>query len=91
MKAHVLTLLLIALPAWAGTQTVTLYVPGMSCAACPITIKKALMRVEGVEAVDASYESRTAVVSFDDAVTSAEAVRQATGNVGYPSTIRVGK
>ena len=26
-----------AAPAWAGTQTVTLSVPGMTCAACPLT------------------------------------------------------
>jgi mercuric transport protein len=36
-------------PAWAATQTVTLSVTGMTCAACPITIKKALNKVEGVE------------------------------------------
>ncbi len=29
-------------PVWAATQTVTLAVPGMTCAACPITVKKAL-------------------------------------------------
>ncbi|GHM57459.1 hypothetical protein ECZU51_61290 [Escherichia coli] len=28
-------------PVWAATQTVTLAVPGMTCAACPITVKKA--------------------------------------------------
>ena len=37
-----------AVPAWAATQTVTLSVPGMSCATCPITVKKALSKVEGV-------------------------------------------
>ncbi|WP_049307444.1 cation transporter, partial [Pseudomonas aeruginosa] len=39
---------LVAAPAWAATQTVTLAVPGMTCAACPITVKKALTKVEGV-------------------------------------------
>ena len=34
-------------PVWAATQTVTLAVPGMTCAACPITVKKALSKVEG--------------------------------------------
>ncbi len=33
---------LVAVPVWAATQTVTLAVPGMTCAACPITVKKAL-------------------------------------------------
>ncbi|BBM05540.1 hypothetical protein HAALTHF_21450n [Vreelandella aquamarina] len=27
-------------PVWAATQTVTLAVPGMTCATCPITIKR---------------------------------------------------
>jgi len=31
--------ILVAAPAWAATQTVTLSVPGMTCAACPITVK----------------------------------------------------
>ena len=39
-------------PVLAATQTVTLAVPGMTCAACPITVKKALSKVEGVSKVD---------------------------------------
>ena len=35
-------------PAWAATKTVTLSVPSMTCATCPITVKKALTKVEGV-------------------------------------------
>jgi len=35
-------------PAWAGTKTITLSDPGMTCAACPITVKKALTKVNGV-------------------------------------------
>ena len=35
-------------PAWAAVKTVTLAVPGMTCAACPITVKKALTKVDGV-------------------------------------------
>lgn len=43
-------------PVWAATQTVTLAVPGMTCAACPITVKKALSKVEGVSKVDVGFE-----------------------------------
>lgn len=88
MKTFLLAPLLIAAPAWAGTQTVTLDIPGMTCAACPITIKKALTRIEGVEAAEVSYKALAATVTFDDARTDAESIRQATGNIGYPSTIR---
>lgn len=73
-------------PAWADTQTVTLSVPGMTCPACPFTVKKALTRVDGVQKVEVSYEKRAAVVTFDDTRTTVEALTQATENTGYPST-----
>ncbi|MCE6009432.1 mercury resistance system periplasmic binding protein MerP, partial [Acinetobacter soli] len=56
-----------AVPAWAATQTVTLSVPGMTCASCPITVKKAISKVEGVSKTDVSFDKRQAVVTFDDA------------------------
>ena len=42
---------LIASPAWAASRTVTLSVPDMYCAACPITVKKALSSVNGVSKI----------------------------------------
>jgi len=75
-------------PAWAATQTVTLSVPGMTCAACPFTVKKALTKVDGVQKVEVSYEKLAAVVTFDDTKTTAEALTKATENAGYPSTVK---
>ncbi|BAP88883.1 MerP [Burkholderiales bacterium GJ-E10] len=75
-------------PAWAATQTVTLSVPGMTCAACPITVKKALSKVEGVSHVDVTFEKRQAVVTFDDAKTSVQKLTQATEDAGYPSSVK---
>lgn len=75
-------------PAWAATKTVTLSVPGMTCAACPITVKKALTKVDGVQKAEVSYEKREAVVTFDDAKTNADALTKATANAGYPSSIK---
>lgn len=75
-------------PAWAATQTVTLAVPGMTCAACPITVKKALTKVDGVQQVEVSYEKREAVVIFDDAKTSTPKLTQSTENAGYPSSVK---
>ena len=72
-------------PLFAATQTATLKVPGMTCSACPITVKKALSRVEGVEKVEVSFEKKEAVVTFDDAKTNEKALIKATTNVGYPS------
>jgi mercuric ion binding protein len=75
-----------AAPAWASTQTVILSVPGMTCAACPITVKQALTKVDGVTKTDVSFERREAIVTFDDAKTSVQALTEATKNAGYPST-----
>ncbi|MCB1936392.1 MAG: mercury resistance system periplasmic binding protein MerP [Nitrosomonas sp. PRO4] len=75
-------------PAWAAIQTVTLYVPGMTCAACPITVKKALSKVDGVQEVNVSYQKLEAVVIFDNAKTTAEALTQATENAGYPASVK---
>jgi mercuric ion binding protein len=79
---------LLSVSAFAAPQTATLSVPGMTCAACPITIKKALSRVDGVERVEVSYKSKTATVLFDDQQTSPESLTQATTDAGYPSTVQ---
>ena len=73
-------------PASAATQTVTLSVPGMTCAACPITVKAALSKVEGVVKTEVRYEQREAVVTFDNGKTSVLKLTQATTNAGYPSS-----
>jgi periplasmic mercuric ion binding protein len=78
----------IGTPAWAATKTVTLSVPGMTCAACPITVKTALSKVSGVEKARVSFENREAVVTFDDAKTTVEALTKATKGAGYRSTVK---
>ncbi len=75
-------------PVWAATQTVTLFVPGMTCAACPITVKKALSKVEGVSRIDVASKKREVVVTFDDTKTSVEKLTKATKDAGYPSSVK---
>ena len=84
--AFIALLALLSTPALAALQTVKLSVPGMTCAACPLTVKAALNKVDGVSQVDVSYPDREAVVTFDDSRTSVEALTDATTNAGYPST-----
>jgi mercuric ion binding protein len=76
--------------AFAATKTVTLSVPGMNCAACPITVKKALSKVPGVAKIDVDLDARQATVTFDDATTRVEALLRATREAGYPATVREG-
>jgi periplasmic mercuric ion binding protein len=75
-------------PAWAAKKAVTLVVPGMTCAACPITVKTALAKVAGVERIDVSFEKRQAVVTYDDTKTTVAALTNATAGAGYPSTVK---
>ena len=75
-------------PAWAATKTVTLSVPGMTCSACPITVKKALSKVDGVVKTEVSLEKKEATVTYDDAKTTINALFDATKNAGYPSSLR---
>ena len=67
-----LALAAVVAPVWAATQTVTLSVPGMTCSTCPITVKKAISKVEGVSKIDVTFETREAVVTFDDAKGTAQ-------------------
>lgn len=72
----------------AATRTVTLDVPSMTCATCPITVRKALENVDGVIDAKVTWEPKQAVVTFDDNKTSIDALTEATKNSGYPSTAR---
>ncbi len=75
-------------PAYAAKKTVTLFVSGMTCAACPITVKKALSKVDGVEAIEVNYEKKEAFVTYDDMKTNVEALTKATEGAGYPSEVK---
>lgn len=83
-----LALTALAAPSFAGTKTVVLDVPTMYCEMCPITVKKAISKVPGVSGVEVSYEKKQAVVTFDDAKATVEALTKATANAGYPSALK---
>jgi mercuric ion binding protein len=72
----------------AATQTVTLAVENMSCAACPITVRKALEKVPGVAKVKVDFDTKTATVTFDPAKTKVETLTRATTEAGYPSSLK---
>ncbi|MDH5539021.1 MAG: mercury resistance system periplasmic binding protein MerP [Rhizobacter sp.] len=74
-------------PSWAASQTVVLSVPTMDCPVCPLTVKKALTRVDGVSMAEVNFDKRQATVTFDDARTQVDALTKATTNAGYPSTL----
>lgn len=72
----------------AEVKTVTLDVQNMTCKFCPITVRKALEKVDGVASAKADFDSKTATVTFDPDKTSIGALTKATADAGYPSTLK---
>lgn len=77
--------------AFAAPRTVTLDVPGMNCITCPLTVNRALKKVDGVQESKTDFAKKEAVVTFDDSRTSVEKLTQATTDAGYASTLKVTK
>jgi copper chaperone CopZ len=59
----------------------------MTCSVCPITIRKALERVQGAAGVKVDLDKRTATVTFDPDKANAEALVKATAEAGYPASV----
>ena len=64
-------------PAMADETTATFTVEKMTCATCPLTVRIAMKRVDGV--IDAT-------VTFDDSETTVKEIAEASTNVGFPAT-----
>ncbi|MHC0055544.1 heavy-metal-associated domain-containing protein [Actibacterium sp. D379-3] len=77
-----------AAQAASSEQTVTFDVPGMTCALCPVTVRKAMESVEGVRLVTVDFGARTATVVFDPSVTSIDFIAAASANAGYPAAVK---
>jgi mercuric ion binding protein len=60
----------------------------MTCAVCPITVKKALERVPGVAEARVEFDKKTASVSFDPDKASPAALTKATAEAGCPCSVR---
>ena len=60
----------------------TLSVEGMTCTGCESTVKNAVQSVEGVSAVDASFEDELVTISMDETADTA-AIRQQIISSGY--------
>jgi len=72
-------------------KTVTLDVEKMTCNMCPITVKKALKRIDGVTDVVVKYEGEGngwAKVTYDTSKTTVDELTFATDEAGYPSRVK---
>jgi copper chaperone CopZ len=72
-------------PIATPSEQVVLEVEGMSCVSCNVTVRTALMNLEGVQDARVTFDPPQAVVAYDPLRVSTEQLVEATTNVGYPS------
>jgi periplasmic mercuric ion binding protein len=75
-----------ATDAAAVEKTQVFAIENMTCASCPITVKTAMKKVDGVSSVDVDFEAKTATVVYDPAIATAEQIANASTNAGYPAS-----
>jgi periplasmic mercuric ion binding protein len=81
---------LVVVSALAGeghVQKASFAVDNMTCAMCPITVRKAMQRVNGVEEVTVDLDARTATVLYDSSLTDTKQIGDASTNVGFPAIL----
>ncbi len=69
-------------------QEVVLDVEGMTCETCPITVRKVLTRLDGVEEARVSFDPPVALVKYDPQKVTIDDMMAVTANVGYPAKPR---
>ena len=69
-------------------KTITFDVEKMTCATCPIAVRKAMLRVAGVDKVEVDLEKKSAVVTFDSSMTTPAEIGQSSTDVGFPAIAR---
>ncbi|MFC3677126.1 heavy-metal-associated domain-containing protein [Ferrovibrio xuzhouensis] len=66
-------------------QRAVFTIENMTCALCPVTVKKAMEGVAGVKSVAIDFDAKTATVTFDPSKATVAAIAQASTNAGYPA------
>jgi periplasmic mercuric ion binding protein len=69
---------------FAAERTLTLAVRNMYCDACPLIVRKSLEAVPGVARAVVSFKDKSAVVAYDDSITTVKALTTATTKAGLP-------
>ena len=88
LSVSILLLSQIAVTLAGELTTITLDVDKMTCNMCPITVKKALRKIDGVTEVIAKYEGEGngwAKVTYDPSKADVDDLTFATEQAGYPS------
>jgi len=71
---------------FADTQKACFNVEGMTCAACTVTTKAAIKKLDGIESIKVSLEEKKAEVQFNDTKTNPNAIKKKIDSIGYKAT-----
>jgi mercuric ion binding protein len=87
MKKLIL-LSLLPMLALASTKVATLDIKGMTCLLCTRAVKKSLKQTDGVTKVKVHYNTKEAIVTFDDTKTLEKDLLNAVKSTGYSAKIK---
>lgn len=79
---------ILAQVALAENKSACFNVEGMTCAACAVTTKAAVKKLKGIKDIQVSLDDKSAVIKFDDALTSSEEIKKKIDAVGYKATTK---
>ena len=65
----------------------TFAIENMTCATCPITVRRAMESVPGVNSVEVDFAAKTARATYDPARATAAQIAAASTNAGYPARV----
>lgn len=71
----------------AAQQQTTFAIEHMTCATCPITVRRAMEGVAGVSSVRVDFAAKTARATYDPARATAAQIAAASTNAGYPARV----
>ena len=72
--------------ALAETRNACFSVEGLTCATCTVTTKAAIKKLKGIKDVQVSLDEKSAVIKYDDALTSSDEIKKKIDSVGYKAT-----
>lgn len=71
------------------TRVVNLSVSGMMTRTCPTLLKSAVRKIDGVKHVDASLETRSATIEYDETRTSLDEIQKTIkSKVGFSTRLQ---
>jgi len=70
----------------AETKNACFNVEGMTCVTCTVTTKAAVKKLNGIKDIQVSLDEKSAVIKYDDALTSSDEIKKKIDSVGYKAT-----